>query len=387
MSWFTLTPLDVLLFRDAKPFTPGERAWAGSTFPPNGHTIAGAIRSLLQKDYLLTLKGVFFVNHQWQNNEEKFTLYLPRPLNYVGSKMLYPLMWKNDHCLNHIHWDKTKPSPLTTIKTLSDLDEEEKENNEMKYRQYLPVNVIENWLKTGDIKEEDWQLKIKGEDKPWNLETRSHNSIEEGTKTVKSADGYFVENCIRMLPNWSLAVKIEINDYPRENKDLNSLINIPSEGLTIRLGGEGHQVILKPCPQLDQQWQNLIKLSDNNYQQKRKSLGYLATPAIFERTQNNIAKCRPYPWEWKLAYTVNKNQKSGNLASMVTERALPISCRFQSNNQSIPAPQVFASPAGTVFYLEKPEMLFQDSKDAPNKVRKWRELGYSELLWIPYKEE
>lgn len=30
MFWYTLTPLDVLLLRDAKPFTPGERAWAGS---------------------------------------------------------------------------------------------------------------------------------------------------------------------------------------------------------------------------------------------------------------------------------------------------------------------------------------------------------------------
>lgn len=290
---------------------------------------------------------------------------------------------EKDHCLNHIYWDKTKPSPLTTIKTLSDLEEKE----DIKYRKYLPINVIENWLKTGEIKEEDLILKIKGEDQPWTIETRSHNSIEEGTKTVKSADGYFVENCIRMFPNWSLAVKIEINNNSSENKDLNSLINIPSEGLTIRLGGEGHQVILKPCPQLDKQWQNLTKLSENNYQQKRKSLGYLATPAIFERTQQNIAKCRPYPWEWKLAYTANKNQKEGNLVSMATERALPISCRFQSNNQSIPAPQVFASPAGTVFYLQEPEMLFQDSEKAPDKVKKWRQLGYSELLWIPYKQE
>ncbi|MFM7714712.1 MAG: type III-B CRISPR module-associated Cmr3 family protein, partial [Microcystis sp.] len=46
MYWYTITPLDVLLLRDAKPFSPGERAWAGSTFPPNGHTIAGALSAL-----------------------------------------------------------------------------------------------------------------------------------------------------------------------------------------------------------------------------------------------------------------------------------------------------------------------------------------------------
>jgi len=39
--WYTITPLDVLMFRDAKPFTPEARAWAGSMFPPNGHAISG----------------------------------------------------------------------------------------------------------------------------------------------------------------------------------------------------------------------------------------------------------------------------------------------------------------------------------------------------------
>jgi CRISPR/Cas system CMR-associated protein Cmr3 (group 5 of RAMP superfamily) len=54
MYWYTLTPLDILLFRDAKPFTPGERAWAGSVFPPNGHAIAGAIRGVLGETEIVT---------------------------------------------------------------------------------------------------------------------------------------------------------------------------------------------------------------------------------------------------------------------------------------------------------------------------------------------
>ncbi|MFS8902211.1 hypothetical protein NW845_12730, partial [Synechococcus sp. H60.2] len=43
MSWFVLSPLDVWMFRDARPFAPGERAWATSGFPPSGHTLAGAL--------------------------------------------------------------------------------------------------------------------------------------------------------------------------------------------------------------------------------------------------------------------------------------------------------------------------------------------------------
>lgn len=385
MSWFTLTPLDILLFRDAKPFTPGERAWAGSTFPPHGHTIAGALRGLLQQDYLFEIKGVFLARHEWDNNyQEKVTLYLPRPLNYVGTKPLIPIIWNSEHCLNQMMWNQTKPCPLTTLKSPHDSDENEQENNNIKYRQYLPINVIENFLTTGKIQEEDWLLQNEGEDKPWAIETRSHNSIKEGTREVKEADGYFIENAVRMLPNWSLAVNIEIINYPQENRQLESLINIPSNGLTMRLGGEGHQVNLKPCPQLDKQWQSLQQLSKNNYQQKEKSLAYLITPGVFERTQGKIAQCRPYPWEWNLAYTVNKNQKQGNLVSIVTDRPVPINGRFQSNNQSIPAPQIFASPPGSVFYLNEPEPLFQDQENAPLKVKRWRQLGYSELLWIPY---
>ena len=40
MPWYTITPLDTVLFRDAKPFAPGERAWAGSVFPPPSQAIA-----------------------------------------------------------------------------------------------------------------------------------------------------------------------------------------------------------------------------------------------------------------------------------------------------------------------------------------------------------
>jgi CRISPR-associated protein Cmr3 len=69
--WYTIAPIDILLFRDAKPFTPGERAWAASVFPPSGHTIAGAIRNIIDRQ--LELIGPFLCYHN--------TLYFPRPLN------------------------------------------------------------------------------------------------------------------------------------------------------------------------------------------------------------------------------------------------------------------------------------------------------------------
>ncbi|WP_348257037.1 type III-B CRISPR module-associated Cmr3 family protein [Leptolyngbya sp. PL-A3] len=90
-----------------------------------------------------------------------------------------------------------------------------------------------------------------------------------------------------------------------------------------------------------------------------------------------------------MAYPANPNQQKGPLVSVATAKAMPISCRFVSRDKdSIPAPQVFAVPPGSVYYLEHPAELFQDQptldNGTPNKVHNWRRLGYSEKLWIPY---
>ena len=112
MYWYTITPLDVLMFRDAKPFTPGERAWAGSTFPPNGHAIAGALRGLLSKTsnekLAFKMTGVFLCHGQ--------TLYFPRPFNHVGTTPLVPLDWDGGHPLKgQMLHDTSKPCPSQTL--------------------------------------------------------------------------------------------------------------------------------------------------------------------------------------------------------------------------------------------------------------------------------
>lgn len=82
MYWYSLTPIDVLLLRDAKPFTPGERAWAGSVFPPNGHAIAGALRGCLgTKKTIFKLKGRSYVVKPLQTKQmERECSYIYRVL-------------------------------------------------------------------------------------------------------------------------------------------------------------------------------------------------------------------------------------------------------------------------------------------------------------------
>jgi len=382
MFWYTLTPVDVLLFRDAKPFTPGERAWAGSVFPPNGHTLAGAIRGLLGEKAHFRLKGPFFCRTDYTAEQHKaqVRLYLPRPLGFVGSMPLVPLAWNEKSPLHQALWDRREPCPLCPLpKSRTEEEEEEDEkDSEDKYRQYLPSNVVEKYLEKGEISPDDWLVKPDkdGEAKPWTVETRPHNAMTDGTRQVKDADGYFIENAIRLQPGWSLAIGIDQE------------IDTPT---TLRLGGEGHRVILQRCQELDKQWQRLWDLSEKNHKQGGRSLAYLITPGVFERLQNNgKAMCRAWPWEWKLAHTVNGNQTPGHLVSVATDRAVPISCRIRDKDdekKSIPAPQVFAAPPGSVYYLNQPEPLFQDNEQASAKAKRWRQLGYSEILWGCFKND
>jgi len=358
MFWYRLIPLDVLLLRDAKPFTPRERAWAGSTFPPTGDAIAGAVRGLLGETLDLEITGPFLCRQV--QHEQK--LYFPRPLGFVGDRSLIPLPWVDPD--NQMKFDKSAPQPLVT--PFDDRAREPDEDNELpKYRQYLPADVVLTYLKSGEIASEDWICECDSEEKPWKIESRSHNSIEPGTRQVKDESGYFVENAVRLHPDWSIAFGID-----RE---------LPT-GETLRLGGEGHRVLLERCDELAEQWQVIRATSELNFQSDGKSIAYLVSPGVFERSSNGEILCQAWPWEWKFAHTSNLNQSpDGKLVSVATERSVPIN--------GIGRAQVFAAPPGSNYYLNQPRPLYQDLPTAPNKVKRWRQLGYSELLWIKYHQE
>ncbi len=136
-----------------------------------------------------------------------------------------------------------------------------------------------------------------------------------------------------MKPDWGLAIAVD-QQLPTPE--------------TMRLGGEGHQVLVESSPELGEQWEKIKARSDQNFQNSGEAISYLVTPGVFERIHNQgQAKCRAWPWEWKLAHTSNPNQTPGELVGVATDRAVPISTRLRDSNdsdQSIPAPQVFAAP-------------------------------------------
>ena len=402
MQWYTITPLDVLLFRDAKPFSPGERAWAASVFPPNGHALAGALRGILQETVQFKLVGPFLCYDQ--------QLYFPFPLGYDASTApfptaLTPLSWEGKN--HHLHGLlMTSPENLQPMVQVSGA-KVETNGKKSPYFQFLPYSAILKYLQEGQISEQNWQ-KIgeelpsaikqqleQGNTYPWQIETRPHNKIKSETRQVEDQDGYFVENAVRLWEGWSLAVGVELIQEGEKSE-----VQLPQTAKIMQLGGEGHRAILEPCDgKLAQQWQTLQEQSQKNLKTKTKTIAYLVTPGVFERQiERNYALCQPHPWEWRLYYPHQANQQPGCLVSMATEKPMAISCRIRSSQKnSIPAPQVFAAPAGSLYYLEYPppftpewkyqdKPLFQESTDAPKGVQRWRQLGYSEFLWINHVE-
>ncbi len=351
LRWYQIIPNDLLMFRDAKPFSPQERAWASSTFPPHGYTIAGALKHLFEVKHLnnqeFQLIGPFLSYGE--------DLFFPKPLHFVSTTRLLPYTWLSDPVFEGIKFDHNLPLPLVPEQILDNKGGDD-------HPSYLSSAIIIDFIQgkltsVSDIK------KQYGSKSPWRYETRPHNTIEDSTGQVRVTDGYFVENGVRLLPGWSIAIGLI---SPREFHDQLQTTE------SIRLGGEGHYAILQPYPPVSQIWQEIATLSNEVLATSthQKHLAYLATPGIFESRRNdreNQAICRAYPWHWHRA-------NNGVLVSVATEKPIPISGRFHGLHLS---PQVFAAPAGSVYFLE--------GHNKTNSVRqyqkKYEKLGFNQFLW------
>lgn len=99
--WYKIEPLDILLFRESKPFSPGDGSWAKGQFPPAPITVFQALRSALEartnkedKKRDLSFLGPFLLD-----GNDNLYLTTPKDLIAVGKKKII---------INHlqIHYQK-----------------------------------------------------------------------------------------------------------------------------------------------------------------------------------------------------------------------------------------------------------------------------------------
>ncbi len=376
LSWYTIEPIDVLLFREEKPFSPGEGSWAKGKFPPMPITVFQAIRSALphygynQKDKKrnLTFIGPFLLDQQ-------DTLWLPTPKDLLCvRKKDDPTEAEDNHKDSTDTWDKIKRlQPKDTQggwdyicfdrDELQPMVPPQLEENEFicgspqpwinaeALIKYLEGNNFDN---KKDNKDKDYFC-----DHPWSLQILPHIHMKSGSRQVRDEEGYFTEIAVRMDPGWRLVAGISTK----------------IDQTVVRLGGEGHRAIVSPIKPL-KPWQDLEQFSE----QKSSNFAYLLTPGIAEKEK---AKYGVYPSNWK-----------ENLRGCVSDRPLLWGGRTQikrrllnsqekGNWQSALSPQrAFVAP-GTVYSfgenLPKDKLLLPDSDN--DDLETFRQLNYGKLLW------
>ena len=379
ITWYTLMPLDVLLFREAKPFVPGAGSWAKGLFPPMPITVFQAMRSIGQ-DYReakskeeaeqLKLRDLTFLGPFLLDGDN--TLWLPTPKDLV---CLYPQgerdrkqssdTWislqrlqpatLDDPAWEHLGFPENQLAPMV-LSTPSDSDR---------------AGQPQPWIQAAALKFYlDNELeKIKPEhfcENPWDVQILPHIQMQADTRQVLQEDGYFTEVAIRLKPGWKLVVAMSGQKEIAEQ--------------VIRLGGEGHRAIVNSLqPEsgslLEQQ---LAWLLSEPPAPGGNAVTYLLTPGLAQVEVNQpLYGVRPHQWK-------------GCLLGCATDRALlwggvsKVERKNLGNEEFGLIPQRAFVPPGTVYVLRSLESTTID-RLLPSGQANWqqtfRNLNYGKLLW------
>lgn len=291
MYWHTLEPIDVLMFRDAKPFSPEVGAWATGMFPPLPITVFQALRAALshksQPQRNLDFLGAFLVdsaNQFWlptpkdllcvnnansdTNSDQPDSEFEKRTTTWQSTVRLQPANLQEDHwqhlCLDrHFSANGLVPAIAPTL-------------DDGKYicgrpDPWISLSGLKAYLQGNPIQSnQDFQPD------PWSTQILPHTKMKLDSRQVRDSDGYFTEVAIRLNSGWRLAVAT--------NEKIPSTI--------VRLGGEGHRALLSHTPELDDAGQFLLGNGEFSSQAK---IAYLLTSGVASRD----AIYTPYPFSWQ----------------------------------------------------------------------------------------
>lgn len=433
MNLYKVEPLDVLLFREAKPFSPGEGAWAKSIFPPMPITVFQAFRSAIvcpidnnqnesetQKNYnaKLKFKGPFLL----QDTPSGQILWLPTPKDLLCVKEC------NENSDNEQDSDKSEDSNdwlcLTCLQPLGEnIPEWEHithgcgsfdnsqllpmvppspspnkglcENKPSKGKKecisgspkpWIKASALVRYLKgeslknplnsshksTSQEKQSNESEDSQGDffhDDPWEVQILPHIQMQADKRQVKDEDGYFTEVSIRLHPNWSLVVECDVE----------------IEQSVVRLGGEGHRALISPLDSLPD-WDNLKGFTEPAKNGSTKA--YLLTPGLAQtHSQNSIYGVYPHAW-------------ADCLKSCVSDRAVLWGAKSVFSEKPMLPQRAFVAPGSVYIFKEEvnhigrvlPNHYFQadinewqENLSNLNRELKWLEtlssLNYGLLLW------
>jgi len=397
MYWYAIEPLDLLLFREAKPFSPGEGSWAKGQFPPFPITVFQSLRSALtfygnekqDKKRNLEFIGPFLLDAD--NN-----LWLPTPKDLLAVKTKPPHSEENqEDDLDN----KTDDKDLLAVKTKPPSEEENQEDDldnktddwdrtlrfqaaSQKNEAWKHLSFDSNGLSpmvTPDIDKKEFICRpkpwikatalsqyLKGEeltnpqdfhDDPWSVQILPHIHMKSGERQVKDEEGYFTEVAMRLHPGWKLV----------------AAISEKIKQTVVRLGGEGHRVILSPINSFD-------KLIESPAVPNSSNFAYLLTPGLAQVGDAPIYGVYPNSWRNLLQGCVSDRALLWGGVSHVRRKLSK-----QGDPEFSLLPQRAFVPPGTVYIFKDKDKLPQESLLLPDGDSQWMEtfkqLNYGKLLW------
>jgi CRISPR-associated protein Cmr3 len=370
LQWYTITPLDLLLFRESKPFSPGEGSWAKSLFPPMPTTVFQALRQVAQESRLdratkqrdLEYLGTFLLD---QNQ----TLWLPTPKDLV---CVYPA--DSDRKVASNQWQQIlRLQPVPT-----------EPNQEAWSSLCFPQNgnltamvVLEPvtgklgqpqpWMKAAKLLDylngsTDFTSADFHAD-PWHTQIQPHIHMQSDTRQVRDTEGYFTEAAIRLESGWQFVAALS-TAFPEQ---------------IIRLGGEGHRAIVSslahPSPHLEKQLNHLAAASKPS----GSNVAYLLTPGL-ATVEDALYGAYPKAWQPHLQGCATDRPILWGGISTITRR--------QSDREFGYIPQRAFVPPGTVYVFDSGETENLPGGDRllpPREKGNWCEtlhqLNYGKLLW------
>lgn len=284
--WLLIRPLDVLMFRDGRPFTGGESHRARSIFPPSPYTFYGAIRARILVD-ALSKNGKDFEDYYKRDKELKEVIqeigapkfgsyeikegkiklkgpflekggnvYLPSPCDILEADDGPVVLNPTDLPLGNFRTSRYKLTPLWAGKHGREFEPGTR---------FVEVGDLRKYL----LSEADFEL--TDADKLYTIEQRAGIRLFYGRRTVETGMLYMAE-FIRLREGVGFVLEVEGTSL------------LPSEGL-LALGGERRSASYEPFkdPLEVLKDDGFKKKLVNKISERKKFKLYLATSAIFRR--------------------------------------------------------------------------------------------------------
>ncbi|BDT15202.1 type III-B CRISPR module-associated Cmr3 family protein [Arthrospira platensis] len=389
MDWYIITPLDVLLFREAKPFRPGEGAMAKGQFPPLPSVVFQALRS-------------------------------PRTKHQINPEFLGPFLLDENRTL----WLRT-PQDLLTVQAGEKSDNSQDLNLDLNHdnsweslTRLIPADTLDSWeficysqsgwlspmvppqLKKGEyicgspppwMKGQALRKYLEGDrnftpddfcSDPWGVQVLPHTHIQTGTRQVKDSDGFFVEVATRLKPGWSLVAGVKL-----EGEQKSSFV--------VRLGGKGHRVRVSLIENqtLLEELRSLWKHPKPDTP-KPGMFAYLLTPGLAETSQKLIYGLYPDLWRDCLRGCVGDRPLMwGGIGHQQRQKTRTKNGVVETKTEKTFAlqPQYAFAPPGTVYLFDSNspataeifptiDHLLPNTEGKP-WLQTFRKLNYGKLLW------